>query len=328
MTKHKLVVVGNPRQWSFCNLPHFLPIVNKYFEFEPYVEGQTYHAHTVFLIMASSYDHAMAHRFEHQRVIVDVCVEGLFSKWAEIYKIKSPNHCIFYGSCVDNPAEDLVSVANFFWYNEALINIARGYNTLYTPNKNFARKFLMPIGAKRQWRDQVVDRLGPYLDDAYWSYTQRGTVLPGESPEVKCHDQRYLNTMWYDDTCFSVVVESCNSKRFTAKVPVFVTEKTFKPISGLQPFVVIGGTGILAYLRSQGFETYNNIFDETYDTETDFDKKLDIVVENVHRYVKGPYSTKTLKKIKHNFNLFYNVDVIHRGIVKDIVEPIVKFIEK
>jgi hypothetical protein len=114
----------------------------------------------------------------------------------------------------------------------------------------------------------------------------------------------------------------------TAKVPVFVTEKTFKPISGLQPFVVIGGTGILAYLRSQGFVTYDNIFDETYDAETDFDKKLDIVVENVHRYAKAPYSTKTLKKIKHNFNLFYNVDRIHRGIVKDIVEPIVKFIEK
>ena len=92
--------------------------------------------------------------------------------------------------------------------------------------------------------------------------------------------------------------------------------------------MVIGGTGILAYLRSQGFETYDNIFHETYGTETDFDKKLDLVVDNVHSYVKAPYSTKTLKKIKHNFNLFYNVDRIQRGIDKDIVELIVKFIEK
>jgi len=282
----------------------------------------------VFLIMASSYDHAMAHRFEHQQVIVDVCIEGLFGKWGELYKIKSPNHCIFYGSLVQNPPDDVVSVANFLWYNEALSNIARGYNTLYTPNKNFAKKFLMPIGAKRPWRDHVVNRLGPYLEDAHWSYVRRGITLPGETISTKKYDQRYFNPMWYDDTCFGVVVESYNGQRLTPEVPVFVTEKTFKPISGLQPFMVIGGAGILEYLRSQGFETYDNIFDETYDTETNFDKKLDIIIENIQRYNKGPYGTKTLKKIKHNFHLFYNIDVIHRGIVKDIVEPIVKFIEK
>jgi hypothetical protein len=278
--------------------------------------------------MASSYDANMAQRFENCRVIIDLCVEGLFGKWAEVYKIKSPNHCIFYGSLIENPASDVVSVANFFWYNEALGNIARRYNTSYQPNKNFSKKFLMPIGAKREWRDRVVERLSPYLEDAYWSYTRRGTVLPGESQGVKRHDQRYFNPMWYDDTCFSVVVESCNAQSLTAELPVFVTEKTFKPMSGLQPFMVIGGAGILSYLRSQGFETYDNVFDESYDTETDFDRKLDIINDNIQRYVKEPYSTKTLKKIKHNFNLFYNVDVIHRGIVKDIVEPIVKFIDK
>jgi hypothetical protein len=278
--------------------------------------------------MASSYDQNMVKLFEHKRVIIDLCVEGMFGKWAKVYKIKSPNPYIFYGSLIQNPPDDVVSVANFFWYNEALGNIARGYNRSYNPNKNFTKKFLMPIGTKRQWRDHVVEQFGPYLDDAYWSYTQRGTVLPGESLDIKSYDQRHFNPMWYDDTCFSVVVESCNSKRLTAEVPVFVTEKTFKPISGLQPFMVIGGAGVLSYLRSQGFETYDNIFDESYDTETDFDRKLDIIIENIQRYDKGLYTTKTLKKIKHNFNLFYNVDVIHHGIVTDIVEPIVKFIEK
>lgn len=327
MTKHKLVVVGDTWQWSFANLPHFVSVLNKYIEFEPYVDNKTYDSRTVFLIFATSYDEAMAKKFEDRRVIIDLCVEGLFGKWGELYKIKPPNHCIFYGSYIENPPDGLVSVANFFWYNEALGNISRRYNTSYAPNKNFSKKFLMPIGAKRSWRDHVVERLGPYLDDAYWSYVRRGVVLPGEAPVIKRYDQRHFNPMWYDDTCFGVVVESCNSQSLTAELPVFVTEKTFKPISGSQPFVVIGGTGILAYLRSQGFETYNNIFDETYDTETDFDKKLDIIINNIQHYVKGPYSTETLKKIKHNFNLFYNVDVIHRGIVKDIVEPIVKFID-
>jgi hypothetical protein len=328
MTKHKLVVVGNPRQWSFCNLPHFLSVTKQYFEFEPYDQNTKYDSRTVFLIMASSYDADMAKQFQDRRVIIDLCVEGLFGKWGELYKIKSPNHCIFYGSHIENPADDVVSVANFFWYNEALSNIDKCYNTSYAPNKNFSKKFLMPIGAKRPWRDHVVEQLKPYLDDAYWSYVRRGVVLPGEEPVGKKYNQRLFNPMWYDDTCFGVVVESCNTQSLTAELPVFVTEKTFKPISGLQPFMVIGGAGILAYLRSQGFETYDNIFDESYDTETDFDRKLDIIINNIQHYVKGPYTTKTLKKIKHNFNLFYDVDRVHRGIVKDIVEPIVKFIEK
>ena len=329
MAKYKLVRVGNPQQWSFSNLPHFLPIINKHFEFESYQENKNYNNRTVFLIMASSYNAEMAKQFEHRRVIIDLCVEGLFGKWGELYKIKAPNHRILYGSYIENPPDDLVSVANFFWYNEALSNISKGYNTSYIPNKNFAKKFLMPIGAKRGWRGHVVERLGPYLDDAYWSYVRMGVVLPGESPIVtKKYDQRHLNPMWYDDTCFGVVVESFNGQTLIPEVPVFVTEKTFKPIAGHQPFMIIGGAGILAYLRSQGFETYDNIFDETYDTETNFDKKLDIIVGNIERYVKEPYSTKTLKKIKHNFKLFYNVDVIHNGIVKDIVEPIVKFIEQ
>jgi hypothetical protein len=328
MSKCKLVVVGTSRQWSFSNLPHFLLIINQYIEFEQYQEDKTYDANTVFLIMGSSYNAEVAKRFEDQRVIIDLCVEGLFGKWGEIYKIKSPNHCIFYGSYIQNPPDDVVSVANFFWYNEALGNISKGYNTSYIPSKNFTKKFLMPIGAKREWRDHVVERFDPYLNDAYWSYVRRGAVLPGEPPATKYYDQRYLNPMWYDDTCFSVVVESYNGRNLVPDVPVFVTEKTFKPIAGHQPFMIIGGSGVLKYLRSQEFQTYYNIFDETYDAETDFDKKLDIIIDNIERYTKEPYSTKTLKRIKHNFKLFYDLDVIYAGIVKDIVEPIIKFIER
>lgn len=328
MARHKLVVVGNMQQWSFCNLPHFAPIVNKYFDFEPYQQDKTYHSSTVFLIMASSYGPEMAERFENCRVVIDLCVEGLFGKWGELYNTKSPNHCIFYGSYVENPPDDLVSVANFFRYNEALSNISKGYNTSYIPNKNFTKKFLMPIGNKRSWRDHVVEKLKPYLEDAYWSYVRRNITLPGDPPAAKRYDHRYFNPMWYDDTCFGVVVESFNGQTMTADIPVFLTEKTYKPIAGLQPFVVIGGAGILKYLRSQGFETYNNIFDESYDNETDFDKKLSIIVDNIEHYVKEPYSTETLKKIQHNFDLFYNVDAVTAGIVKDIVDPIIKFIDK
>ena len=273
------------------------------------------------------YDAEMAKRFEHQTVIIDLCIEGLFGKWGEIHNIKSPNHYILYGSYAENPPADVLLVPNFIRYTKTLLDTARGFNN-YVPNKNYTKKFLMPIGAKRPWRDQVVERLDPYLSDAYWSYVRRGTVLPGEPPAQKRYDMWNFNPMWYDDTCFSVVVESFNGKRLTEDAPVFLTEKIYKPIAGHQPFMVIGGTGILAYLKSQGFETFDNLFDESYDTEPDLEKKLSIIARNIENYVKQPYDAVTLEKIKHNFELFYNMDIAQRGIVTDIVEPIIKFIEK
>jgi hypothetical protein len=40
--------------------------------------------------------------------------------------------------------------------------------------------------------------------------------------------------------------------------PMFITEKTFKPILGLRPFVINGQPKIYQYLRDQGFRTFNH----------------------------------------------------------------------
>jgi hypothetical protein len=40
--------------------------------------------------------------------------------------------------------------------------------------------------------------------------------------------------------------------------PRFVTEKTWKPIVGLRPFIIHGQTRIYSWLRNQGFKTFNN----------------------------------------------------------------------
>ena len=44
-----------------------------------------------------------------------------------------------------------------------------------------------------------------------------------------------------------------------------ITEKTYKPIVAMQPFIVLGQPGILAFLKDQGFKTFNKWWDESYD---------------------------------------------------------------
>lgn len=41
---------------------------------------------------------------------------------------------------------------------------------------------------------------------------------------------------------------------------VFVSEKTWKPILGMRPFLIIGNPGIYDYLETHGFDTFDDVF--------------------------------------------------------------------
>lgn len=67
-----------------------------------------------------------------------------------------------------------------------------------------------------------------------------------------------------------------------------LTEKIFKPIVCLRPFVLVAAPGNLAYLRSYGFETFSNWIDESYDQETDHERRLDLIASEVDRICQLP----------------------------------------
>jgi hypothetical protein len=48
-----------------------------------------------------------------------------------------------------------------------------------------------------------------------------------------------------------------------------LTEKSFKPICLKMPFIIVGTCGSLRHLRSYGFKTFSDIWDESYDDEKD-----------------------------------------------------------
>jgi len=57
-----------------------------------------------------------------------------------------------------------------------------------------------------------------------------------------------------------------------------LTEKSLRPIACGQPFLLAGTQGSLAYLRSYGFRTFDTVWDETYDTITDPEQRLQAIV--------------------------------------------------
>jgi len=90
-----------------------------------------------------------------------------------------------------------------------------------------------------------------------------------------------------------------------------LTEKTFKPIALGMPFVIVGTRGSLEYLRSYGFRTFGDIWDESYDNADD-----DIRIEKIAKLLKELDDQTIDQKqkifesahdvIEHNWNHFYN----------------------
>lgn len=90
--------------------------------------------------------------------------------------------------------------------------------------------------------------------------------------------------------------------------PVFLTEKTFKPIKMKMPFIVYGQPYVLKTLKKYGYKTFSSFWDESYDEiENNWSRKQSIV----NLIIKlNQYSTKELYDLVQNMNeiLQYNYD--------------------
>jgi hypothetical protein len=91
-----------------------------------------------------------------------------------------------------------------------------------------------------------------------------------------------------------------------------ITEKTFKAIALEMPFVLMATAGSLEYMRSYGFRTFADVFDESYDSETDDIKRVEQVVQllkdldNMSTAERQQIHRACLPAVEHNYAHFYN----------------------
>jgi hypothetical protein len=91
-----------------------------------------------------------------------------------------------------------------------------------------------------------------------------------------------------------------------------LTEKIFKPIVAMRPFVLVAAPGNLDYLKSYGFQTFSKWIDESYDHVIDHQQRLDHIADEIARISRYPIHTleamlKDMKTVlEHNKNHFFN----------------------
>ena len=76
-----------------------------------------------------------------------------------------------------------------------------------------------------------------------------------------------------------------------------LTEKSLRPIACGQPFILAGTYGSLEYLRSYGFKTFENIWDERYDEVKDAHDRLLCIADLMKQIANWAPDTR-INKIK------------------------------
>ena len=110
-----------------------------------------------------------------------------------------------------------------------------------------------------------------------------------------------------NSTFLSIISEtSVNPKK------LFLSEKIAKGLYCKQPFIVLGNPGTLAYLKKLGFKTFNRWFDESYDGELDFKKRLGKIISLMSYLNTYPEAELFEMREKMNKVLEYN----HKKIIE------------
>jgi len=90
------------------------------------------------------------------------------------------------------------------------------------------------------------------------------------------------------------------------------TEKTIKPISNLQPFIMLGSPNSLKSIKDMGFKTFSDFWDESYDDEYDDNLRLIKITElcktisewSPQRKIDFTFEVKEI--VDYNYNQFMN----------------------
>jgi len=90
-----------------------------------------------------------------------------------------------------------------------------------------------------------------------------------------------------------------------------LTEKSFKPICMRMPFIIVGTAGSLRHLRSYGFKTFGDLWDESYDLETDDVRRVERIADLLEQLdcmtvtQKQALFDQARPIIEHNYQHFY-----------------------
>lgn len=150
-------------------------------------------------------------------------------------------------------------------------------------------------------------------EEMSWMYDQLPLTIDGDydsnnvNNDTRVCDQDFATDTksYYDTSLVSIITETY----FAHQGPTSFTEKVYKPMRGKHPFIILGRPGIISQLHRLGFKTFNQWWNESYDTTTSPATRLRQII-NVCEEINSWDDTMVLKfkeevaeTIEHNYNV-------------------------
>jgi hypothetical protein len=320
-TRFKLLV--NPDDSNSFWHPAFSPFMSRYFDIVRFGDNTVYNKKDTVLavnVFKTGNPKASYWYRPYLEQGFKILVDGLWEPEGWHKKIAHQHNVPHWPETTGNFF--ICYAKNWFWYLESQWYTQLGHYN-YRPNKTYTKLALMPMRMERWHRNETLERVRGILDDMIWSYARYGRYLPNDISPDNTVFQRHYDPSWYDNTCYSLVTETA----VDTPPDIFVTEKTFKPMAFYHPFVCVAQQGHLAYLKSQGFETFENMFDESYDEIPVVTERINHIASQSKSFKKEPYSKLTWDKLAHNHDRFYNQSLIESRLISELIEPILEYAE-
>jgi hypothetical protein len=123
----------------------------------------------------------------------------------------------------------------------------------------------------------------------------------------------------YNDSLINIITET-----YFFNSIIHITEKTYKPIAFMQPFILLGAAGSLQHIKDMGFKTFSEFWDESYDFEKDDKKRFKMITDIIKSIASWPDHVKI--DFTYAVKNIVDYNVVHLNTMQDI--EIDAFLEK
>lgn len=193
--------------------------------------------------------------------------------------------------------------SNFSWYYNCSIGTIKSNNFFNLDDiKNEVVKEKLITGFRNlNTPNTVFDKKGKVdIDNTDISFHPDGDAWHNDIPREN-----------YTESFCAII----NETRYFQPFPN-ISEKTLRAIDNRIPFIIVGPPYTLEYIKSLGFKTFNKWWEESYDQETDHQKRMYLILDLIEKI--GNLSFNELQEIyqemiptlNYNRKVFLNLNKV------------------
>lgn len=179
---------------------------------------------------------------------------------------------------------------------------------------NWSQRYLSTIFPKNDIRRSELDNIFEDVYNRFYNsnFIKDMPLLINDFVDPRSNPVTDMSFDKYFGSYLHIVSETAVDSGFEinrSNYRYWFTEKVFKPIWFMQPFVLVCWPGALAYLKNLGFKTFDKYIDESYDLEPNAHRRIVLALHSAKKFYDRPHEqiladyNDMLDILQHNRNL-------------------------